>query len=151
MSDTPSVLLGGVGEDKEGDNVAAYAPSGYTDPEFILVDADPRHVWIDDIHLVETTNRRLQPGKYLLTVTGGKVLYEVIDVRDSDTFNEADVPDFVDDVEDPAEEVVLKTKYDLESEAHGSTTQSFPRYQYETEKPLTMGDSPPVIFNAHSE
>lgn len=151
MTHTPSVLLGGVHEDKQKDNAAPHTSSGYTDPEFILVNADPKHIWIDDLHLVETTHRRLQPGKHLLTVTGGKVLYEVIDVRDSETFDETDVPESVNDVTDPTDEIVLKTKYDLESEAYGSTTQSFPRYQYETEQPLTMGDSPPVIFDIHSE
>ena len=151
MSDTPSVLLGGVREDKKENGGTPHTFSGYTDPEFILVNADTKHIWIDGLHLVETTHRRLQPGKHLLTVTGGKVLYEVIDVRDSETFDEMGVPDFVNDVPDPADEIVLKTKYDLESEAYGSTTQSFPRYQYETEQPLTMGDSPPVIFDIHSE
>jgi hypothetical protein len=78
------------------------------------------------------------------------VLYEVVEERDSEKFNASRVPDHIDDVNDPSDEIVLKGKYSLEDEARTSGTQSFPRYQFETEDALSMGDAPPLIFEPQS-
>lgn len=154
MSQTPPVVLGG---DPDDDTVHK-APTGESspyglnkaNPAFILVNADPKHIWINDEHLIETDDRRLKPGKHLLTVTGGSVLYEVVEERDSEKFSVSHVPDHIDDVNDPSDEIVLKRKYSLEDEARTSGTQSFPRYQFETEDALSMGDVPPFIFEPQS-
>mgnify|MGYP007091085703 FL=1 len=150
MSQTPPVLLGG--DPDEGsvhieptDKASQYGLEE-SNPAFILINADPQHIWIGDEHLVETSERRLKPGKHLLTVTGGSILYEVIEERDSEKFSASGVPDYIDDVDNPSDEIVLEGKYSLEDEAFSSGTQSFPRYQFETEAALSMGDVPPIIF-----
>ena len=157
MGHTPPVVLGNeVDPDtfyQEYDASALFAveSSKYTRPEVVLVDDDPTHIWIDDDHLVETPNRRLSSGKYLLTRVGGQMLYEVIDVRNTDTFDSSDVPDIVDDVQNPTDELVLEHKYDFESVISRSGTTSVSRYQFETEAPLNMGHRPPKIFEPAKE
>jgi len=154
MNQTPSVLFGG---DPDEDTVhieptdkASQYGLMESNPAFILINTDPQHIWIGDEHLVETSDRRLEPGKHLLTVTGGSVLYEVVEERDSEKFSASGVPDDIDDVNDPSDEIVLKSKYNLEEEVHTSGTQSFPRYQFETEAPLSIGGVPPIIFEPQS-
>lgn len=156
MSQTPPVLLSGESDRDtiHGESTTSGGAYGLDEvnPEFILIDADPKHIWVGDVHLVETTDRRLKPGKHLLTVTGGSILYEVTEVRDSDKFTASSVPNHIDDVNNPSDEVVLKGKYSLEDETHLSgTEQSFPRYQYETADALSMGDVPPLIFESQNE
>jgi hypothetical protein len=154
MSQKPSVLLGGDPDDDTVHKEPTVKNSPYgldeANPAFILVDVDPKHIWIDDEHLIETDDRRLKPGKHLLTVTGGSVLYEVVEERDSEKFSDSSVPDHIDDVNDPSDEIVLKSKYSLEDEVRMSGTQSFPRYQFETEDALSMGDAPPLVFKPQS-
>lgn len=154
MGHTPPVVLG---EEVDPDTfyqeydaspMFAVESSKYTRPDVILVDDDPTHIWIDEDHLVETANRRLSSGKYLLTRVGGQMLYEVIDVRDTDAFDSSDVPDIVDDVQNPTDELVLELRYDFESVTSRSGTTSVPRYQFETESPLNMGHRPPTIFES---
>lgn len=157
MGHTPPVILGDevdpdtFYEEYDASPIFAAESSKYSRPEIVFVDDNPTHIWIDDSHLVETDDRRLRPGKHILTVTGTKTLYEVTEVRDSDKFDVTSVPDHIDDVEDPADEIVLETTYDFESGLLTSGTQSFPRYQYETEEVLSMGDAPPLVFEPQNE
>jgi len=83
--------------------------------------------------------------------TSAKTLYEVNKTRDSDKFSPSDVPTHIDDVNDPNDEVVLQRRYSLEDEVRTSGSQSFPRYQLETEEPLSMGDAPPIVSEPQSD
>lgn len=128
----------------------SYAVNKYAHPDFILIGTEQKYVWFGNTHLVETDNRRLEPGKYLLMLPGGKGLYKITEIPDSDKFTDANVPSPINDVTNPSDEIVLQGKYSIEYETRISGTQSFPRYQFETEDALSMGDVPPVIFEPHS-
>ena len=125
-------------------------PEGNTNAvEFLLVYSDPLHIWLEGDHLVETAVRRAEVGKYFLTVIGEATLYEVVEINDSEAKDATEfrnVPEHIDDVQDPADELVLNARYVLSQKTSASGTHSAPRYQYETEEALNMGHIPPLVF-----
>ncbi|MFB6227192.1 MAG: hypothetical protein ABEH88_01175 [Halobacteriales archaeon] len=119
-------------------------------PELIRIRGNPEHIWFDRTHLVEADSRRAEPGKYYLALVDEKMLFRVNEVIEAENHDqEFEPPEFVNDVEDSADLLVLEHCYTLGVEGGGpyaGGTEKLPRFQVETREPLSMGDWPMIPF-----
>lgn len=119
-------------------------------PELIRIRENPEHIWFDRTHLVEANSRRAEPGKYYLALVDEKILFRVKEIiKEEDHDQEFEPPEFVDDVDDSADLLVLEHCYTLsvkEGGPYAGGTQKLPRFQVETKEPLSMGDWPMIPF-----
>lgn len=152
--------------------IDAYPPTELTedrpDVDFLLVRADPKHIWMDGEHHVETDDRRAVPGKLYLFRQPQQLL-RVVDII------EADDSSAEHGVEDAQDTVVIEYVYELAGTPSEPTfrdtdagewshydpgheygpdgeytvqnaTEGLKRYQLETTQALSMGDRPMVAF-----
>lgn len=107
---------------------------------------EPRHLWIAGNHYVETSDRRVKPGK-VYSFVNRKEIVRVVDIEP------ADEPETQRGVERGNDTVTVKILYTFESSdgLYGPVKETrrvseIQRHQLETDKPIKMGDGVPIPF-----
>lgn len=114
-----------------------------------MVHSRPRHVWIDDTHYVEVSDRRVEEGNHYYDPNGEGMFLRVDDIIEADR----DVPEYI-DIENAGDEVTVEILYTVGSNSDaegmrggaGSDTATLPRYVLETEQAISMGDLATIPF-----
>lgn len=129
---------------------------GDGEPEFIRVSGDPSHVWLDGLHLVETTDRRVEVGKYYHLPNGEGMFVEVLGIDPAaDTEDEHDPhsprDERIEQIDGAMDEVSTRVHYyvsatDDQYRVEGEQTDVAHRYGLEADFSINMGDIPAVPY-----
>ncbi|WP_152420536.1 hypothetical protein [Halococcus thailandensis] len=129
---------------------------GDGEPEFIRVSGDPSHVWLDGLHLVETTDRRVEVGKYYYLPNGEGMFVEILDIEPAaDTEDEHDPhspqDERIEQIDGAMDEVSIRVHYyvsatDDQYRVEGEQTDVAHRYGLEADFAINMGDIAAVPY-----
>lgn len=130
---------------------------GDGEPEFIRVSGDPSHVWLDGLHLIETTDRNVEVGKYYYLPNGEGMFVEVLDIEPATDNEDEDNPhsrqdERIEQIDGAMDEVSIQAHYyvsatDNQYRVEGEqTTDLAHRYSLEADFAINMGDIPAVPY-----
>lgn len=118
-------------------------------PDFLMVYSNPRHIWLDNQHFVETQDRRAEPGKYYYDPNGQGTFLRILKVGEEDDVELSTNYG----VENPTERLAIEYLYSTDDEIggfrpmdEGEPSDYCHRYQIEADMAISMGDMVPVPF-----
>jgi len=129
---------------------------GDGEPGFVRVSSDPSHVWLGGIHLIETSDRSVEVGKYYYLPNGEGMFVEVLDIESTaDDEDEQNTHSFRDErierIDGAMDEILIQVHYyvsatDDQYRVEGERTDLAHRYGLEADFSINMGDIAAVPY-----
>ena len=130
--------------------------NGDGEPGFIRIRGDPSHVWLNGRHLVETTDRRVEVGKYYYLPNGEGMFVEVLDIKPASEAGDKDHlhsprDERIEEIDGAMDEVSIRVHYyvsatDEQYRVEGKQTDIAHRYGLEADFAINMGDIAAVPY-----
>ena len=152
--------------------ILAYPKSALTkenpDPEFLMIDSQPRQIWVKNDHYLRTENRRANPGKIYHFQEFNQLLrvVDILEAEESVTKAQVEngrdtlVVEYLYELNGHPSKEEFTQEYEIEGEKYTPGTEyagdcdfvvegqtgGIQRYQVESPEALSMGDRPPVSY-----
>lgn len=117
------------------------------EPDWLRIKGQPDHIWFNDTHLIEVSDRSVEVGKYYLGMNGEMVFQRVLTVDDVTV--DRSVPSHIDDVENPLQKITVEIAYEAGNNdpiPENPPKEVVPKYVLETEEAINMGDMSAIPF-----
>lgn len=111
------------------------------EPDWLRIRGQPDHIWFNNTHLIEVSDRNVEVGKYYLGVNGEMLFQRVLTI--DDVAVDGSIPSHIDDVEKPLQKITVEIIYEAGNNdpiPENPAKEVVPRYVLETEEAVNMGD-----------